>query len=353
MGSSSSKKAPAPTEDSSLIEPSKGGASKASSALSSSITSAVNKVGVVLASVLLFMLCSFSMIIVNKMVVKRSNLPFTIVSIQMAFAATSMACYFPGLRFGGGWRDVWRWSRVVPFLFAGMLNSSMLALNFASTGACVVVRNLGPLLALPLERYFNEHVEIDTATLLSLVVTVMGVGLYVSNDIQFDLVGFIFILANLVFALTDRLMQRRLLAVTPVDISKNGLVLINNALAEIPTLALLFIVGEHQSWVKSFGHYGVGDVVLLLLSCVVGTVISWAGLNAQMYISATTMLVVTNLNKFVVIAFGILFLGESRTWQAVLGCCAALGGGVWYAVARKNLAAKRAEAAGDAEAGKK
>ena len=96
-----------------------------------------------------------------------------------------------------------------------------------------------------------------------------------------------------------------------------------------------------------------GDVVLLLLSCVVGTVISWAGLNAQMYISATTMLVVTNLNKFVVIAFGILFLGESRTWQAVLGCCAALGGGVWYAVARKNLAAKRAEAAGDAEAGKK
>ena len=85
----------------------------------------------------------------------------------------------------------------------------------------------------------------------------------------------------------------------------------------------------------------------------VGTVISWAGLNAQMYISATTMLVVTNLNKFVVIAFGILFLGESRTWQAVLGCCAALGGGVWYAVARKNLAAKRAEAAGDAEAGKK
>ena len=198
------------------------------------------------------------------------------------------------------------------------------------------------------------------------------------NDIQFSALGLLFLLLNLFSAIADRLMQvtgchphdptpppppphlphhplvqRRLLAVTPVDISKNGLVLINNGLAEIPTLALLFIVGEHQSWGKSFGHYGVGDVVLLLLSCVVGTVISWAGLNAQMYISATTMLVVTNLNKFVVIAFGILFLGESRTWQAVLGCCAALGGGVWYAVARKNLAAKRAEATGDAEAGKK
>ena len=65
------------------------------------------------------------------------------------------------------------------------------------------------------------------------------------------------------------------------------------------------------------------------------------------------MLVLTNLNKFVVIGFGIVFLGESDSWQAILGCITALGGGVWYAVARKNLAAKRAEAAGDAEAGKK
>ena len=61
----------------------------------------------------------------------------------------------------------------------------------------------------------------------------------------------------------------------------------------------------------------------------------------------------TNLNKFIVLGFGMLVLREARSWQAVLGCCAALGGGVWYAVARKNLAAKRAEAAGDAEVGKK
>ena len=65
--------------------------------------------------------------------------------------------------------------------------------------------------------------------------------------------------------------------------------LINNGLAEIPTLALLFIVGEHREWGHSFGGnpaegttpYTAGDYVLLVVSCVVGTVISWAGLNAQ------------------------------------------------------------------------
>mgnify|MGYP001394360871 CR=1 FL=1 len=46
--------------------------------------------------------------------------------------------------------------------------------------------------------------------------------------------------------------------------------------------------------------------LLLVVSCSIGVVISWAGLNAQMHISATTMLVVTNLNKFVVVGFGML-----------------------------------------------
>ena len=65
---------------------------------------------------------------------------------------------------------------------------------------------------------------------------------------------------------------------------------------------------------------------------------------------ATTMLVVTNLNKFVVIGFGIAFLGESSSWQAIVGCTAALGGGVWYARARSQLA-KAAAAAAAADGG--
>ena len=35
-------------------------------------------------------------------------------------------------------------------------------------------------------------------------------------------------------------------------------------------------------------------------------------------------MVLTNSNKFAVIAFGILVLGEARAWQAVLGCVIAL-----------------------------
>ena len=83
---------------------------------------------------------------------------------------------------------------------------------------------------------------------------------------------------------------------------------------------------------------GTRGWLLLGASCVNAGAISWAGINAQAYVTATTFMVLTNVNKFAVIAFGIFVLGESRSWQAVVGCCTALGGGLWYARARSNLA---------------
>ena len=53
----------------------------------------------------------------------------------------------------------------------------------------------------------------------------------------------------------------------------------------------------------------------LVLSCVNAVAISWAGINAQAYVTATTFMVLANLNKFVVIGFGILVLQEASSWQ--------------------------------------
>ena len=67
---------------------------------------------------------------------------------------------------------------------------------------------------------------------------------------------------------------------------------------------------------------------LLLLSCINGVAISYAAIHLQKFVSASTLMVLANSNKFAVVAFGIFVLGESRSWQAVLGCVVALSGGV-------------------------
>ena len=56
--------------------------------------------------------------------------------------------------------------------------------------------------------------------------------------------------------------------------------------------------------------------------------------------SATTFMVLSNLNKFVVVAFGIMMLHEASSWQAIVGCTVALSGGVWYAQARASASGR-------------
>ena len=80
------------------------------------------------------------------------------------------------------------------------------------------------------------------------------------------------------------------------------------------------------------------DWIVLALSAVVGLAIGWAGINLQQYVSATSLLVLTNVNKVIVILIGILFLGDSASWASVLGAVVALGGGVCYGLARRCVA---------------
>jgi len=151
-------------------------------------------------------------------------------------------------------------------------------------------------------------------------------------------------LLNLVVALFERLFQRRLIAIEPVDVSKTGMLFLNNAGAILPVSALLLIPGElHETDILA-DHWNAErtamDYVLLVVSCIAGVAIGWTAINAQQYVTATTMLVITNLNKVVVVIIGAVFLSEPHGPLAMTGISIALAGGVAYALARDNVAAK-------------
>ena len=365
-----------PTEGTTLLN-SKGGAPSASSSpsLVERVKAEAATAAALLLSVLFFMMCSCSMLIVNKLALNALPLPFVVLTLQMAFAVVALCCAPCYLRFGS-LQDVLRWCRGIPWLFAGMLGSSMLALNFASMAALVVVRNMGPLLALPIERAYQEKIAVSVRSVAAMVVILAGVVLYMYNDVTLDpanaALGLLYMFINLVLAIIHGLLTRRLLAVAPVDISSNGIVVLNNFCSLLP-MAFGGVVNSNE-WARlpeAAKKLGAGEWALIVASCTVGLGISWAGINVQRYtsatrlgkgasytratprslprlplyryISATTMLVLTNLNKFIVIGFGIVFLGESDSWQAILGCITALGGGVWYAQERAALNRKKKE----------
>jgi solute carrier family 35 protein len=331
--------APAPAETTSLIDDKK----------EESVTAAY-RMKLILA-ISAYMVCSAGMTIVNKEVIIEFGLPLTIVLIQMIFAVAAFAICFWLLR-AGSWEDVYRWARVVPPLFALMLGSSMLALSNASMGAVTLARNIVPLINLPIEAYFQEKIEMNVWTYVSLGSIVIGISLYIWDDLtdknnETSLFGLAMIGFNMICAMVERLVQRRLIAVVPVDLSKTTMLLINNALAAPAVLIAIFLCRTSDkgtiepSLYDRFSTAGVFDYVMLSASCVIGLAIGWTGINAQFYVTATTLLVVNNMNKIVVIAFGILWMHEDNQPRAVLGVVFALGGGMWYAFVQQQLNEKQ------------
>ena len=284
-----------------------------------------------------YMISSAGMSVFNKLAVKALPLPVTLVVLQMLFTVVFLtACNRKALHYGSR-RDVLRWGCTIPWLFAAMLVSSMVAMEHNTLGTVVVFRNVAPLFTLFIERLFRVPMQVNVETVAALLTIVAGVVLYYNESIGLTRMGLISISLNLTFAVLERLLQRHLLSQEPVDMSKPGMMLLNNAIGLVPCGMLCAAYQEPARWDVASSELTVNGAVVLLLSCLNGLAISYAGLQAQQLVTATTFMVLTNVNKFVVVGFGLLFLGDKLSVRALFGVALAIAGGVWYGKARVRL----------------
>jgi len=178
---------------------------------------------------------------------------------------------------------------------------------------------VAPLCTLLLERMFRWPTHANFETIAALLTIVAGVALYHQEAIGLTVIGLLTIGLNLIFAVLERLLQRHLLSQDPVDISKPGMMLLNNGIGLVPCGLLCSIYQEPAHWGAVGSAMTAGGACLVLISCLNGLAISYAGLQAQQLVTATTFMVLTNVNKFVVIGFGFVFLGDELSQRAFAG----------------------------------
>jgi solute carrier family 35 protein len=306
-----------------------------------------------------YMLSSAGMSVFNKLAVAALPLPITLVVVQMLFTVLTLAVRPSAVKVGSR-RDALRWGLTVPLLFAAMLVSSMFAMEHNTLGTVVVFRNVAPLFTLLIERMFRVPMKVTRDTVLSLVAIVLGVVLYHYHSIGFSRIGLVAICLNMSFAVLERLMQRHLMAQDPVDLSKPAMMLLNNACGLLPCSLLLLAYGEPAHWADAWASLTPAGCALIVLSCLNGLAISYAGLRVQQLVTATTFMVLTNLNKFIVIFFGVAVLHDPLTLLSGAGMLVAMGGGLWYGRARSRATefappadAKARKDGGDEEEGER
>merc|ERR1719150_2141145 len=197
----------------------------------------------------------------------------------MAFCVIAMLVFCRQSLHAGSMRDVLRWCMVVP-LHAPLLLTSILALKYAPMTLVVTFRALSPLLSLLIERFYPEPIQVSPGMLASILAMLLGTGLYVSEMPSSDWTGVHWAVANIFFAVSDRLLQRLMLAKDqcPVDMSKTAITLVNNLAGALLLIIAAWLHGELGDVASAFTAMDFWGGMTVASSCIVGVGISYTGI---------------------------------------------------------------------------
>lgn len=293
---------------------------------------------------------SVGMHVLNKSLVTTLEAPALISTVQMSIAVvtTSVLC---GGQLRVAPRDQLLWWLSVPLFFAGMLVTCFYAFEYITLTLFTVVRNLAPLVVLPVEYAVmprEARPVLTSPTIAAILIMLVGATVYCEGNLaSISVIGVVFALLNVIMAVLDRVLQRRLLTQECKDLPSGLCTIVNNLVGVIPTFALACATGQlkdagvpaHRAvWLDS------RMMLLLLISGLVGTAICYLGFEVQRAISATSFLVMSNLSKVAIVLAGGVFFGDSLgTPLSVMGIVLSLGGSFLYG--NEQLKVERVKAA--------
>ncbi|CAK0884419.1 unnamed protein product [Prorocentrum cordatum] len=291
----------------------------------------------------LYIFASLAMNVLNKKAAKAFEGTCLLVIIQMLVSVVVIVCMeFDKMRLDK-WADFLKWL-IVPFAFAGMLGTSMFAFKEASLTTILIMRNILPILTFGFEKaLFNQPESMCWKVVLSLAVTLAGSVLYGFVDISATNLGKMLILVNCAFTIVDRLVQAHLeKGNKDFSISISMCMLLNNGLGIVPMFALAIATGEIGHWGHSLtsADRKICTWFLVVMSGLCGASLGYVGLRTQQLVSGTTVLVMQNFNKLLVISIGMGIFHEHLTPMSLLGCLISLLGCFVYGYMRLPAEAK-------------
>lgn len=286
--------------------------------------------------------CSMSvgMHVTNKSLATELASPFLIITVQMLFGLLAMipSCYAQFKNVSSHQLIAWL---VVPGFFAGMLATGFFAYEYISLSLLTVVRNLGPLVVLPVEIFFmppEKRPVINLRVTVSLLLTLAGGVFYCGGLGSISYLGVFFAFLQLFIASTDRLLQRRLLVMECKGMPIEMCAAMNNGFGMFLTAALAYGTGEVGRAVTAEGalKWSNPEMILLLgISSLIGIGICYFGFACQREISATSFTVLQNLSKVFVVNMGVLFFDDAfKSPLLLVGLCLSIGGSVLYGQAQ-------------------
>jgi len=232
------------------------------------------------------------------------------------------------------------WIPVVS-LFVIMLLSSLLALMYVSVPTVIVIRNLSTLSVAVLEYIIlgDTITSISIGTLLGMLI---GAIFYASHDLTFSIYGYLWLSVNIMGTSVYQVYIKKIVHLSLVkECGSVGMSYYNNIISLPIFLFLACIMGEMKSFLlysQDITMINVKSAIIVLMSCVLGFMLSITAFTLNTLISATSIMVANNVNKFTLIAFSELFVESTLDITASIGAVFVLLFGWLYSKSKENYA---------------
>jgi hypothetical protein len=225
-----------------------------------------------------------------------------------------------------------KWMPLV-LLFYGMLVSSMFALKSVTATTLIVQRNLATV-TIAIAEYFFLGTKQNLRRVFAILAMCVGSVLYAHDDLldaTFDIVGYTWLAVNIVTTTSYQIKVKSL--VNELGLNSWTMSYYNNSLSLPFCLIFLALFNEVKPltiWLESFSS---PQVCLAAISCTLGFLLSVSAFQLNRMISPTSITVLNNTNKFVLIFFTAFTIDSATlSTKSVLGMIVVMAAAASYSL---------------------
>jgi GDP-mannose transporter len=281
-----------------------------------------------------YSLCSSTLLLANKMAIVYLPSPSAISFLQICFATVTVLAI---QRYGRDHVDGFEWEKVKAYawyivIFVTAIYTNMKALEVSNVETVIVFRACSPIAVAMVEYQWMGRGFPSLRSCASLSVVALGAVLYCLSDSQLALDGiqsYAWVLVYFVLITIEMTYGKKLTSTVKMD-SVWGPVLYCNALSVLPMFLLGSTEGQFTNKLSLLSSLPSNGLLVILFSCIVGSLIGYTGWLCRGMVSATTFTLVGVVNKFLTVLLNVFIWDKHSSPFGIACVLVCLMAGIFY-----------------------
>jgi len=254
---------------------------------------------------------SFMIMVVNKTVLTHYHFPsFQVLGIGQMIATVIILnigkalgiINFPELS-TDTFRKIWP----LPLMYLGNMVFGLGGTQNLSLPMMTVLRRFSILMTM-IGEYYILNVKPSTSVQLSVYCMILGSVVAASNDLAFNLRGYIYVLLNDFFTAGNGVLIKKKLE--SKDLGKYGVMYYNSLFMLLPAITFAWQTGDIEAVAEFEGWYDGWFTFQFFLSCVFGFVLIFSTVLCTAYNSALTTTIIGCLKNILITYLGMFIGGD-------------------------------------------